>query len=119
MPCRRDASTRVPGVRDCFGHMDELRNQGVLIESRMLDLPATAKSLRVRKGRSQATDGPFAEAKEVLGEASTWIEAQGHERGRSRSTSGSPWSAIGCVEVRPVQDLDAVRQRVGHAAVSA
>ena len=58
-------------LRDCFGHMDELRNQGVLIESRMLDLPATAKSLRVRKGRSQATDGPFAEAKEVLGEAST------------------------------------------------
>ena len=104
-------------LRDCFAHTDELRQEGVLIESQMLDAAATARSLRVRKGRSHATDGPFAEAKEVLG-GFNLIEAADMDEAL-RIAAGFPWAATGCVEVRPVQDLDAMRQRVGHAAASA
>src|SRR5258705_6030191 len=54
-------------MRDCLTHADELRQEGRLLESRMLEGPDTAKSVRIRKGRSTVVDGPFAEAKEVLG----------------------------------------------------
>jgi hypothetical protein len=100
-------------LRECFAHTDELRRQGVLLESQMLDLPATAKSLRVRKGRSHATDGPYAEAKEVLG-GFNLIEAEDMDEAL-RIAAEFPWAATGCVEVRPVQDLDAVKRRVGQA----
>src|SRR4051812_18330427 len=54
-------------MRDCLTHADELRRDGHLLDSQMLEAPETAKSVRIRNGRSVATDGPFAEAKEVLG----------------------------------------------------
>ena len=104
-------------LRDCFAHTDVLQREGVLLESRMLGPAAAAKTLRVRKGRSHATDGPFAEAKEVLG-GFNLIEAADIDEAL-RIAAAFPWSAAGSVEVRPVEDLDAVRRRVGHAAVPA
>ena len=35
-------------MRDCFEHADELHRDGCLMESRMLDEPRTAKSVRIR-----------------------------------------------------------------------
>ena len=104
-------------LRECFAHADELIRQGVLIESQMLDVPAKAKALRVRKARAHTTDGPFAEAKEVLG-GFNLIEAADMDEAL-RIAAGFPWAAMGCVEVRPVQDLDVVKQRVGHAGARA
>ena len=104
-------------LRDCFAHTDVLQREGVLLESRMLGPAADAKTLRVRKGRSHATDGPFAEAKEVLG-GFNLIEAVDIDEAL-RIAAAFPWSAAGSVEVRPVEDLDAVRRRVGHATVPA
>lgn len=101
-------------LRDCFAHTDVLQREGVLLESRMLGPAAAAKTLRVRKGRSHATDGPFAEAKEVLG-GFNLIEAADIDAAL-RIAAAFPWSAAGSVEVRPVEDLDAVRRRVGHPA---
>ena len=54
-------------MRDCLGHADELRAEGHLLDSQQLEEPATAKSVRIRNGRQSTVDGPFAEAKEVLG----------------------------------------------------
>ena len=54
-------------VRDCLEHADELQAQGKLIESQQLEAPRTAKTLRIRNDRPHVTDGPFAEAKDVLG----------------------------------------------------
>ena len=54
-------------MRDCLEHADELRGDGHLIESQMLEGAERAKSVRIRNGRLSATDGPFAEVKEVLG----------------------------------------------------
>jgi hypothetical protein len=104
-------------LRDCFAHTDELHREGVLVESQMLGAAATAKTLRVRKGRSHATDGPFAEAKEVLG-GFNLIEAADMDEAL-RIAAAFPWAATGSVEVRPVEDLDAVRQRVGSPVPAA
>ena len=98
-------------MRECLSHADELQRSGHLIESRMLDVAATAKSVRIRGGRVRATDGPYAEAKEVLG-GFNLIEARDMEEA-VRIAAEFPWARTGCVEVRPVQDIGAVRERVG------
>ena len=98
-------------MRDCFAHTDELREEGHLIQSQMLQGPEKAKSVRIRNGRSTATDGPYAEAKEVLG-GFNLIEARDMDEA-IRIASEFPWGRTGCVEVRPVEDLEAVRRRVG------
>jgi hypothetical protein len=98
-------------MRDCLTHADELRRDGQLIDSQMLEGSETAKSVRIRNGRSIATDGPFAEAKEVLG-GFNLIEARDMEEA-VRIAAEFPWARTGCVEVRPVRDIGTVRRRVG------
>lgn len=97
-------------MRTCLTHADALRQAGHLLDSQMLEEPATARSLRVRDGRTIATDGPFAEAKEVLG-GFNLIEAEDMDEA-VRIASAFPWARTGCVEVRPVRDVGAVRRRV-------
>lgn len=101
-------------MRDCLNHADELQTKGKLLESQMLEDPQTAKSVRFRGGRVTTTDGPFAEAKEVLG-GFNLIEADSMEEA-VRMAAEFPWGAIGCVEVRPVRDIGGVRHRVFTAS---
>jgi hypothetical protein len=100
-------------MRDCLAHADELRRDGHLIESQMLEDTERARSVRIRNGRLSATDGPFAEVKEVLG-GFNLIEAADMDEA-ARIAAQFPWARTGCVEVRPVQDIDAVRRRVNDA----
>lgn len=97
-------------MRDCLAHADELRNDGQLIESQMLEEITAAKTVRIRNGRMRVTDGPFAEAKEALG-GFNLIEADSIEEA-VRIAAEFPWARTGCVEVRPVRDIAAVRRRV-------
>ena len=89
-------------LRSCFDHADGLKEEGHLLESQMLEPAATAKSMRVRRGRVTTTDGPFAETHEQLGgfflleckdldEALHWAEKIPHAK-------------YGSVEVRPLWD---------------
>ena len=98
-------------MRECLAHADELRREGHLIESQMLEDAVTAKSLRIRNGRSKVTDGPFSEAKEVLG-GFNLIEAKDMDEA-IRIAAQFPWCRTGCVEIRPVRDIGSVRRRVG------
>jgi hypothetical protein len=104
-------------MHDCIEHADELRNDGYLLDSQQLEEPATAKSLRIRKGRQTVTDGPFSESKEVLG-GFNLIEAENMEEAL-KIAAEFPWAQTGCVEVRPVRDLELVRQRVSGAKATA
>jgi len=104
-------------MRDCLAYADGLRRDGRLIDSQMLEQPAAAKSARVRNGRRVETDGPFAEAKEVLG-GFNLLEAENMDEAM-RLAAGFPWASVGCVEVRPVQDMGAMRARVGAPAAPA
>ncbi len=100
-------------MRSCLEHADELRRDGHLIESQMLEGKDTAKSVRIRQGRVSATDGPFTEVKEVLG-GFNLIEAADMDEA-VRIAAEFPWARTGCVEVRPVRDIDAVRRRVNDS----
>jgi hypothetical protein len=104
-------------MRDCLAHADELRRDGRLIESQMLEGTERAKSVRIRGGRQSATDGPFSEAKEVLG-GFNLIEAADMDEA-VRIAAQFPWARTGCVEVRPVRDIEAVRRRVHGSESSA
>jgi hypothetical protein len=98
-------------MRHCLANADEMRENGQLSDSQMLQAPPTARSIRVRNGRQVVVDGPFTETKEVLG-GFNLIEAADMDEA-VRIASSFPWAQVGCVEVRPVQDFEAVRRRVG------
>jgi hypothetical protein len=104
-------------MRDCFNHADELAAQGRLLESQQLEDPSTARTVRVRNGRRTIVDGPFAEAKEVLGGFNI-IEAESIEEAL-RIAEEFPWVRSGSIEVRAVRDIQAVRTRVGADAAAA
>ena len=98
-------------MRECLIHADGLRDQGYLLDSQQLEAPTTAKSVRVRGGRTTITDGPFAETKEYLG-GFNLIEAENMDEAL-RIAAQFPWANSGCIEVRPVRDIAMVRQAVG------
>jgi hypothetical protein len=98
-------------MRYCLGHADDLHREGRLMDSQMLEPPATARSMRVRNGKMSTIDGPYAEAKEVLA-GFNMIEAENIDEAM-RMASEFPWARTGCIEVRPVRDIDTVRRRVG------
>jgi hypothetical protein len=102
-------------MRGCLEHADELRQKGRLIESQMLESPATAKSVRIRNGRQTIVDGPFTETKEMLA-GFNLIEADDMDEAL-RIASEFPWTQTECVEVRPVKDIAAVREQVGASRV--
>jgi hypothetical protein len=99
-------------MRQCLAHADQLREDGHLIESRMLADSKQARTVRMRNGRLAATDGPFAEVKEVLG-GFNLIEAADMDEA-VRIAAAFPWARTGSVEIRQVQDIEAVRRRVNH-----
>jgi hypothetical protein len=99
-------------MRECLTHADELRRDGRLLESRMLEDARQAKTVRIRHGRVTTTDGPYAEVKEVLG-GFNLIEAADMDEA-VRIAAEFPWARTGSVEVRPVQDIEAVRRMVNR-----
>ena len=98
-------------MRGCIEHADELKTKGRLIESQQLESPKTAKTLRRRNSRLTITDGPFAETKEILA-GFNLIEAKDMDEA-VRIASEFPWAETGSIEVRPIRDFEAVRNRVG------
>jgi hypothetical protein len=101
-------------MRSCFVHADELRDSGHLLQSQQLHAPKTARSVRIRNGRTSVVDGPFAETKEMLG-GFNLIEAADMEEA-VRIAAEFPWARVGCIEVREVSDIDAERRRVAGAS---
>jgi hypothetical protein len=80
-------------------YSDALRKAGVFVRGSGLQPPQTATTVRVRDGKRQVQDGPFAESKELIGsvividvpnldEALEWV-------------ARCPVAAWGAVELRP------------------
>ncbi len=65
---------------------------------------ATAKTLRIRNGKTTITDGPFAETKEHLGGFYLY-EAKDIDEALELA-SRIPGAKVGCVEVRPIMVFD-------------
>jgi hypothetical protein len=98
-------------MRQCLQHADEMAREGTLVAFQQLEPPATAKSVRVRGGKTSVLDGPFAETKELLA-GYNLIEAGSMEEA-VRMAQEFPWTRYGSIEVRAVADIAAMRRRVG------
>jgi hypothetical protein len=82
---------------------EDLVASGEMIVSEALGNPSLTKRVVVRDGQTMTTDGPFAEAKELLA-GFFLIECESIERAIEHAAR-VPEAAYGLVEVRPVMDL--------------
>ena len=73
---------------------------GAIRGGNALQPTVTAKTVRVRNGKPQVTDGPFAETKEQLG-GYYLLEAKDAEEAAAIAAK-VPWVRHGSVEVRPI-----------------
>jgi hypothetical protein len=97
-------------MRGCLAHADDLKKEGRLFDSQMLEGASTAKTLRRRKNKLTVTDGPFTETKEFLA-GFNLIEAESMDEA-VRMAAEFPWASYGSIEVRPVREIASVRRRV-------
>ncbi|MDB4959367.1 MAG: hypothetical protein JWO36_6936 [Myxococcales bacterium] len=81
----------------------ELKASGKLLGGNRLQPTATAATVRVREGKPQSTDGPFAETREQLG-GYFLIEAQSLEEAK-QIAARIPGARHGSIEVRPVNPM--------------
>ncbi len=93
--------------QDCFNESvaltHTLKKEGKYLAASPLHSVTTATSVRVRGGKKQVTDGPFAETREQLG-GYFLIEAGNLDE--AISIAGKiPGARKGTVEVRPVLEL--------------
>jgi hypothetical protein len=54
-------------IEECFAYDDELRRGGHFLGGEALDSARNAVTLRMKDGKIEVTDGPYAETKEILG----------------------------------------------------
>ena len=82
----------------------ELAASGELIVSEALADPSATTRVAVRDGRTITTDGPFAEAKELLA-GFYLVDCESLERAVAIAARVPGMAELGLVEVRPVVDL--------------
>jgi hypothetical protein len=97
----------VPGTPEFMQMLDEFQSAttamadgGVRLDSSPLQPPQTATTVRVRKGETQLSDGPFAEIKEQLG--GYYILDCSDLDMALRYAAMIPSAKYGSVEVRPL-----------------
>ena len=78
----------------------DVKRRGILVTGEQLRPVVDATTVRVRKGSTMVTDGPFAETKDVIGGFAVLECADLDEA--VDIAAGHPYAARGCVEVRPV-----------------
>jgi hypothetical protein len=95
---------RADGFRYYAGIDEDLAASGELIVSEALADPSATTRVSVREGRTITTDGPFAEAKELL---AGFYLVDCESLGRAVEIAARmPEAGLGLIEVRPVVDLD-------------
>ena len=90
--------------RELLAFREELRVSGHHIASSPLQSVEMATTIRVRNGTLSITDGPFAETKEQLG-GFYLIDAR-DLNDAIRVAARMPPARLGCIEVRPLNELD-------------
>ncbi|HKX04305.1 MAG TPA: YciI family protein [Methylomirabilota bacterium] len=95
---------------ESLAYDDALRRTGQLIVAHALAPVEMATTVRVRKGKLSATDGPFAETTEQLG-GFLLIEARDLNEA-IQAASRIPLARRGSIEVRPIKELKPSARRV-------
>ncbi len=90
-------------MAEYFTFTSDIKNSGHYKAGEALHPTATATTLRIRGGKLQTTDGPFAETKEQLG-GFYLIDAKDLNEA-IQIASRIPGCRLGSVEIRPVVDF--------------
>jgi hypothetical protein len=96
---------RAEGFRAYAALDEDLAASGELIVSEALADPSATTRVSVQEGRTITTDGPFAEAKELLA-GFYLVDCDSLERAVEIAARVPGLGELGLVEVRPVMDLD-------------
>jgi len=83
---------------------EEARAAGVMVAGDALEAVSTATSVRIRNGKTELTDGPFAETKEALG-GYYLLECKDLDQALEWAAK-IPTAKYGTIEVRPVMVFD-------------
>jgi hypothetical protein len=97
------SAERAEGLQRYAALSEDLVASGEMIVSEALADPGLTKRVSVRDGQTMTTDGPYAEAKELLA-GFFLIDCESMERAIEYAAR-VPEAALGLVEVRPVMDL--------------
>jgi hypothetical protein len=89
--------------RNSLAYNDELRKKNQYLAAEALEPVSRARTVRVRRGKTSVTDGPFAETKEVVA-GFILIEAAGMDEALEIA-AGIPLAKLGSVEVRSVMRI--------------
>ena len=100
--------------RDYAEFTESIRRSGHFIGCNRLLPPGAATTLRVRKGKTSTTDGPWVETKEQLG--GYYVIEAGDLEEAIRVAAKIPGAWIGCVEVRPIAEDARTLHALGFAA---
>lgn len=90
-------------MEECFAYDDVLRQGGHYIGGEALDSCRKAVTLRMNNGSVEATDGPYAETKEVLG-GILFLEARDMAHA-VELMSKHPGVGVGPFEIRPADEI--------------
>jgi hypothetical protein len=93
----------------------QLEAEGRVQGSQMLATSSSARTLRFSAERMAVTDGPFAETKEQLG-GFMILEADDMQHAVQLMSRLPCMQAGGCVEIRPLSDLEAEPRAVERGA---
>lgn len=80
---------------------EQFKNDGVMLAGEALEDTSTATTVRIRNGKTETLDGPFAESKEQLG-GFYMFECEDLDAALKYAAM-IPTAAYGAIEVRPVQ----------------
>jgi hypothetical protein len=88
---------------DCLAWGAALKQRGQYLAAESLQPVHTAKTVRVRNGKTLVTDGPFAETKEFL--AGFYLVDAANMDDAVAIAAQIPPARAGSVEVRPIREL--------------
>ena len=88
---------------DCLQWGQTLKEKGHYLAAESLQPLRTAKTVRVRNGKTIITDGPFAETKEFLA-GFYLIDAESLDEAADIASKIPP-ARVGSIEVRPIREL--------------
>ncbi|MGX5220505.1 MULTISPECIES: YciI family protein [Pseudomonas] len=93
-----------PKDEECWAYAEAVQRSGRMIAAEALQPVHSATTVRKRGGQLSITDGPFAETKEQL---AGFYLIDARDLNEAIQLAGDiPAARVGCVEVRPVRELD-------------
>ena len=96
------AQERVAAYEEAFAYSQELRRRGLYEGGDPLEPSTTATTVRMERGKTVTTDGPFAETKEQLG-GYTIVEAKDLDEALAIVARHPLLRAGPSIEVRPIR----------------